>query len=77
MTETAGAAARMIGDEESKKYGSAGRLSENIEAKIVDPDTKEALPPCQRGELWLQGPMIMKGDAYTDTTSSLYLFWLT
>lgn len=61
MTETAGAATRMLGDEESRHYGSAGRLSDNLEAKIVDPDTKEALPPGERGELWLRGPMIMKG----------------
>ncbi|KAL3512574.1 hypothetical protein ACH5RR_025291 [Cinchona calisaya] len=61
MTETGGAATRMIGSEESKKYGSAGRLGENTEAKIVDPDSKQALPPCQQGELWLRGPMIMKG----------------
>ncbi|CDP15004.1 unnamed protein product [Coffea canephora] len=61
MTETGGAATRMIGTEEIKKHGSTGRLSEHTEAKIVDPDTKEALPPGQRGELWLRGPIIMKG----------------
>lgn len=63
MTETGGGATRMIGAEESKRYGSAGRLAENLEAKIVDPDSKEAMPPGKRGELWLRGPMIMKGDA--------------
>lgn len=61
MTETGGAATRMIGTEEIKKYGSTGRLAENTEAKIVDPDTKEALPLGQRGELWLRGRIIMKG----------------
>ncbi|KAI5667579.1 hypothetical protein M9H77_17432 [Catharanthus roseus] len=61
MTETGGGATRMIGAEESKRYGSAGRLAENLEAKIVDPDSKEAMPPGKRGELWLRGPMIMKG----------------
>ncbi|XP_027167777.1 4-coumarate--CoA ligase-like 9 [Coffea eugenioides] len=61
MTETGGAATRMIGTEEIKKHGSTGRLAEHTEAKIVDPDTKEALPPGQRGELWLRGPIIMKG----------------
>lgn len=52
---------RGLGEEEVKKYGSVGRLSEHTEAKIVDPDTREALGPGQRGELWLRGPMIMKG----------------
>ncbi|XP_073015310.1 4-coumarate--CoA ligase-like 9 [Primulina eburnea] len=61
MTETAGAATRTIGPEEAARYGSAGRLGENLEAKIVDPDSGEALPPGKRGELWLRGPAIMKG----------------
>lgn len=62
MTETGGVAARMTEPEESKKYGSAGRLAVNTEAKIVDPDSNEALAPGQRGELWLRGPMVMKGE---------------
>ncbi|KAF5179199.1 4-coumarate--CoA ligase-like [Thalictrum thalictroides] len=61
MTETTGAAARMLGPEETKRYGSVGRLSENIQAKIVDHITREAEPPGQRGELWLRGPTVMKG----------------
>jgi len=43
------------------KYGSVGRISENMEAKIVDPSTGESLPPGKTGELWLRGPVIMKG----------------
>ncbi|KAG9138138.1 hypothetical protein Leryth_001376 [Lithospermum erythrorhizon] len=61
MTETGGGATRMIGPEETSRYGSVGRLAENMEAKIVDPDSGEALPPGQRGELWLRGPIVMKG----------------
>lgn len=61
LTESTGGATRTMGPEEAKRYGSAGRLSENLEAKIVDPITGEALPPPQRGELWLRGPSIMKG----------------
>ncbi|KAK7282018.1 hypothetical protein RIF29_10482 [Crotalaria pallida] len=61
LTESAGAAARMIGSDEAKHHGSVGRLAENTEAKIVDPVTGEALSPGQKGELWLRGPTIMKG----------------
>lgn len=61
LTETGGAATRMIGPDEVKMHASVGRLAENMEAKIVDPVTGGALPPGQRGELWLRGPTIMKG----------------
>ncbi|XP_045803451.1 4-coumarate--CoA ligase-like 9 [Trifolium pratense] len=61
LTESGGGAARMIGFDEAKHYGSVGRLAENMEAKIVDPVTGEALSPGQKGELWLRGPTIMKG----------------
>ncbi|KAK9108429.1 hypothetical protein Syun_024440 [Stephania yunnanensis] len=61
MTETTGGASRMIGPSETIALGSTGRLGENTEAKIVDPATGEALGPGRRGELWLRGPIIMKG----------------
>ncbi|KAG9447213.1 hypothetical protein H6P81_013341 [Aristolochia fimbriata] len=61
LTETGGGVARTSGPEESRRYGSVGRLVENIEAKIVDPETGEALPPGKQGELWVRGPLIMKG----------------
>ncbi|OWM74364.1 4-coumarate--CoA ligase-like 9 isoform X2 [Punica granatum] len=61
MTESGSVGSRMMGPYESRRYGSVGRLSENMEAKIVDPVTGEALPPGQKGELWLRGPCIMKG----------------
>ncbi|KAL8148035.1 4-coumarate--CoA ligase-like 6 [Apium graveolens] len=90
MIETEGAATTMSDQEESKRYGSAGHLAANMQGKIVDLDTGEALPLGQRygsagrlavnmqgkivdldtgdalplgqqGELWLQGPNIMKG----------------
>lgn len=50
-----------MGPEECSNTSSVGRLSENLEAKIVDPATGEALPPGHKGELWLRGPGIMKG----------------
>ncbi|KAF7833957.1 4-coumarate--CoA ligase-like 9 [Senna tora] len=61
LTESGGGATRMIGAEEAKRHGSVGRLAENMEAKIVDPVSGEALPPGQKGELWIRGPTIMKG----------------
>ncbi|KAJ6375405.1 hypothetical protein OIU77_000395 [Salix suchowensis] len=60
LTE-AGAVSRMIGPEESNQHPSVGRLNPNMEAKIVDPLTGEAIGPGKRGELWLRGPSIMKG----------------
>ncbi|CAN8264530.1 unnamed protein product [Cochlearia groenlandica] len=61
LTESSGPAAATFGPEETVRYGSVGRISNNIEAKIVDPSTGESLPPGKNGELWLRGPVIMKG----------------
>ncbi|KAL6494374.1 hypothetical protein OROGR_031174 [Orobanche gracilis] len=73
LTESTGGATRTLGPEEAKRYGSAGRLSENMEAKIVDPQSGEALPPGQHGELWLRGPVIMKGYAGDDAATAATL----
>ena len=62
LTETGGAGSRVIGPDEAERHGSVGRLAELMEAKIVDPATGEALPPGQKGELWLRGPTIMKSN---------------
>ncbi|KAM1322371.1 hypothetical protein ACFXTH_015206 [Malus domestica] len=61
LTEPEEGGTRMIDSEECSRRASVGRLAENMEAKIVDPETGEALPPGKRGELWLRGPTIMKG----------------
>ncbi|GJM92174.1 hypothetical protein PR202_ga08611 [Eleusine coracana subsp. coracana] len=61
LTESSGGVAATVGPEESKAYGSVGKLGSHMEAKIVDPTTGEALGPGQRGELWVRGPVIMKG----------------
>ncbi|KAI3455007.1 hypothetical protein Pfo_011670 [Paulownia fortunei] len=73
LTESAGGVANTIGPEEAKRYGSAGRLAENMEAKIIDPESGESLPPGQHGELWLRGPAIMKGYAGDDAATAATL----
>ncbi|KAI6675468.1 hypothetical protein NL676_003374 [Syzygium grande] len=44
---------RMMGPDETKQHGSVGRLSEDMEAKIMDPFTGEALPPGCKGECYV------------------------
>ncbi|KAG2602650.1 4-coumarate--CoA ligase-like 5 [Panicum virgatum] len=61
LTESSGSVSSTVGPEETKVYGSVGKLASHMEAKIVDPATGEALGPGQRGELWIRGPVIMKG----------------
>ncbi|KAJ3674351.1 hypothetical protein LUZ60_004967 [Juncus effusus] len=60
LTESAGGASSTVGEDETKMYGSVGRINANLEAKIVDPISGESLGPCQQGELWIRGPSIMK-----------------
>ncbi|XP_020595115.1 4-coumarate--CoA ligase-like 5 [Phalaenopsis equestris] len=60
LTETGGGITTPVATE---VLGLVGRISANLEARIVDPDSGEALPPGNRGELWLRGPTIMKGSS--------------
>lgn len=64
MTETSGAAFRPLNPEEYAKWGAVGKLSGSNEAKIVDLETGVALPPAKQGELWLRGPLVMKGNPF-------------
>ncbi|KAJ6736484.1 LONG-CHAIN-FATTY-ACID--COA LIGASE [Salix viminalis] len=61
LTESAGVGASMDTLEESRRYGTAGLLSPNTEAKIMDPESGKALLVNQTGELWLRAPSVMKG----------------
>ncbi|KAF7829498.1 4-coumarate--CoA ligase-like 5 [Senna tora] len=75
LTESTGIGATTDSLEESRRYGTAGLLSPSTEAKVVDPETGEALPVNRTGELWLRGPTIMKGyfsneEATTSTLNS-------
>uniref|UniRef100_A0ACD6A2Q8 Uncharacterized protein n=1 Tax=Avena sativa TaxID=4498 RepID=A0ACD6A2Q8_AVESA len=51
----------MVGRDECAHVGSAGRLSSNVEAKVVDIVTGEPLSVGQKGELCVRGPSIMTG----------------
>ncbi|CAD6219862.1 unnamed protein product [Miscanthus lutarioriparius] len=57
----AGGISLMISREECARIGSAGRLSENAEVKIVDHVTGKALSVGQEGELLVRGPAVMTG----------------
>uniref|UniRef100_A0A1J3EP05 4-coumarate--CoA ligase-like 5 n=1 Tax=Noccaea caerulescens TaxID=107243 RepID=A0A1J3EP05_NOCCA len=61
LTESTGIGASTDTIEESRRYGTAGKLSASMEGRIVDPVTGQVLGPNQTGELWLKGPSIMKG----------------
>lgn len=61
LTESTAIGASTDSAEESSRYGTAGLLSPSTEAKIVDPETGEALPVNRTGELWIRGPYVMKG----------------
>ncbi|EHA8588718.1 putative 4-coumarate--CoA ligase-like 4 [Cocos nucifera] len=61
LTESTGMGASTDSAEESRRYGTAGLLSPNTEARIVDPDTGMPLPVNRTGELWIRGPYVMKG----------------
>jgi acyl-CoA synthetase (AMP-forming)/AMP-acid ligase II len=60
MTELAGASLTMS-QGGAKKVGSVGKCWPNMEARIVDLETGANLGPNQRGELWMRGPIVMRG----------------
>nr|BAJ99388.1 predicted protein [Hordeum vulgare subsp. vulgare] len=57
----AGGISLMIDRDECSRVGSTGRISHNVEAKIVDIVTGEPLPVGRKGELCVRGPSIMTG----------------
>ncbi|TKY46415.1 4-coumarate--CoA ligase 9 [Spatholobus suberectus] len=47
--------------EDANRAGTTGRLVAGMEAKVVNPDTGEAMFPGEQGELCVKGPYVMKG----------------
>ena len=58
LTETCGPIT--VNVPQASRPGSVGRPIPGAEARIVDDDARP-LPPGQAGEVWLKGPMVMKG----------------
>ncbi|MCO5550529.1 hypothetical protein L7F22_004016 [Adiantum nelumboides] len=61
LTESTSAGATSLTAEESQEISSTGLIAPNTEAKIVDVDSGNTLPPNHSGEIWLRGPTIMQG----------------
>lgn len=64
LTESTGRVFGTVGLKESLVEGATGKLMPNFQAKIVDIETGANLPPSMPGELYLEGPFIMKGTIY-------------
>ncbi|MEZ5167270.1 MAG: AMP-binding protein [Acidimicrobiales bacterium] len=47
--------------EDQGRPGTSGVPISNVECRLVDPETGEDQPVGGRGELWVRGPMVMKG----------------
>nr|VDC97993.1 unnamed protein product [Brassica rapa] len=61
LTESNGGGAFIDTVEDSRRFGTSGPLTSDVEARIVDPDTGRFMGINQTGELWLKGPTIAKG----------------
>ncbi|KAG7621023.1 AMP-dependent synthetase/ligase [Arabidopsis suecica] len=61
MTESTAVGTRGFNLEKLSRYSSVGLLAPNMQAKVVDWSSGSFLPPGNRGELWIQGPGVMKG----------------
>jgi acyl-CoA synthetase (AMP-forming)/AMP-acid ligase II len=61
MTEAAGLTHGGLNETGKDKPATIGFCSTNVECKIIDPVTGEALGPNQQGEILIRGPMVMKG----------------
>ncbi|EOA16327.1 hypothetical protein CARUB_v10004477mg [Capsella rubella] len=61
MTESTAVGTRGFNSKNLSRHSSVGLLAPNMQAKVVDWSSGSFLPPGNRGELWIQGPGVMKG----------------
>lgn len=61
MTECQGGLYTRPSDGIDRSATSAGRPSPGTEVRIADPETGEALPPGEEGELQIRGPLLFPG----------------
>jgi acyl-CoA synthetase (AMP-forming)/AMP-acid ligase II len=66
LTEVTGAVTQLspeVHRDEShpERLVSAGRAADQVEVRVVNPDTLEPLEPNQAGELWFRTPQLMEG----------------
>lgn len=52
---------RTSGDPQAIAYVSSGPPASGVEVVVVDPQTREAMPPNTVGELWIRGPSVAPG----------------
>ncbi|GJJ14155.1 hypothetical protein Clacol_008415 [Clathrus columnatus] len=61
LSETNSIAVHVIGEDYLQRPGSTGLPPPIVDLLVVDPHTNKILPHDQIGELWIRGPLIMKG----------------
>ncbi|MGE2732275.1 long-chain-fatty-acid--CoA ligase [Mycolicibacterium vaccae] len=66
LTEVCGVISRLMPEDHRstdrpERLQSAGRLTNNAELRVVDPETLEEVPTGQQGELWFRTDQLMKG----------------
>ncbi|XP_040378659.1 4-coumarate--CoA ligase-like 1 [Oryza brachyantha] len=62
MTETCGIISLEYPEKgQAREFGSTGTLVTGVEAKIIDIETSQHLPPDQLGEICIRGPNVMQG----------------
>ncbi|XP_020552125.1 4-coumarate--CoA ligase-like 7 isoform X2 [Sesamum indicum] len=61
LTETCGAVSLENAAASSQHSGSTGMLDPGVEARIMDLERMQPLPPLQKGEIWVRGPNVMLG----------------
>jgi long-chain acyl-CoA synthetase len=61
-----------------RKLGTVGMPIQNVDLKIVDPETTKAVPLGEAGEIWVKGPLVMQGyyNKPEETKNSIVDGWM-